>query len=152
MMTSPSHPFKQVPADLFHKVEPQAGEVLPPLTGRWRSRRPFAEFEPNWVYLLSGNASKAAVVAGLCCAQCEIPLDVCARLFRLYSPKAWNQLTADGASYNEFHFGRCTVELTNEVAAMANLELDGYYVYAMLDVPAAMTEIAGALGGVPTFE
>ncbi|MFD1044145.1 hypothetical protein ACFQ1S_00320 [Kibdelosporangium lantanae] len=42
--------------------------------------------------------------------------------------------------------------MTNEVAAMANLELDGYYVYAMLDVPAAMTEIAGALGGVPTFE
>ncbi len=40
--------------------------------------------------------------------------------------------------------------LCSRVAATANTELGGYAVFAVMDVPAAVAEVVGTLGDIPT--
>lgn len=144
--------FKEIPRDLYRQVEPEAGNVLPALKGRYRSYRPHDEFEPNWTYLLSGHASKAAVVAGLYNGLLDVPSHVWPKVVELYCPRAWRLLVEAGVTYEQWNTGRCPAELGSSAAAVANAELDGYEVFAVMDVPAMVAEIIGTLGTVPRFE
>lgn len=144
--------FKPVPRDLYKQAEPEAGEVLPALTGQRRARRPRDEFEPDWDYILSGGATITAVVAALNNGNAEVPDSAWERAFTLYCPKARSMLAASGSSFERWNSGRCPGGLTDAVAALANTELDGYAVFAVLDVAVAESEIIAALGAMPEFK
>lgn len=144
--------FIPVPSDLYRQAEPEAGRVLPALTGRLRARRPRDEFEPDWDYILSGKASVIAVVAALHNGAAEVPGDTWERVFTLYCPKALGLLAAGGGSFGRWNSGRCAADLTDAVAIQANAELGGYAVFAVMDVSAMTTKIAAGLGTIPTFE
>lgn len=122
--------FTPVPRDLYKQAEPEAGDILPALTGRMRSRRPFDEFDPDWEYILTGKASVAAVVAALCNNSAEAPEYMDERVFALYCPKAQAMLAANGVSYGRWVSGHCPGDLMDRVAAVANTELGGWAVFA----------------------
>lgn len=143
--------FKPIPRDLYRHVEPEAGTVRPALTGRLRPRRPVDEFDPDWGYVLAGRASKQAVVAALCCGSADVPERVWPAVLRLYCPQAWALLAEAQVSFDEWNTGRTDAVLSSEVAATANSELDGYAVFASLDVPVAVAEVVAGLGQVPKF-
>lgn len=144
--------FKEIPRDLFRQVEPEAGEVLPALKGRLKPRRPVDEFVPDWSYLLTVKASKVAVVAGLENGWLGVPPHVWESVVRVHCPRAWKLLVDAQASFEQFQTGRVPAELGNAVAATANLELGGYMVFGVMDVPSIVAEIVGDLGALPTFE
>lgn len=137
--------FKPIPADLYHRVEPEAGQILPPLTGA-------EAFAPDWDYLLSGNASKAAVVAGLHCGRMDPPEHAWSQVFLTYCPKASALLADAGVSFETWRTGRAEAVLESRVAAAANTELDGFAVFRVLDVPAMVATIIAELGAVPRFD
>ncbi|MCI2421139.1 hypothetical protein MOQ72_27215 [Saccharopolyspora sp. K220] len=120
--------FKEVPRDLYRQVEREAGDVHPALTGRYRSRRPREEFDPDWEYLLTAQASKKAVVAGLCCATLDVPEYIPPLILEVHCPKAWQLLVNAGVSYEQWNTGHCPAGFQSTVAAVANTELDGYAV------------------------
>lgn len=142
--------FTAIPHDLYRQAEPDAGEILPALTGRLRSSRPVEQFDPNWDYVLTGRASTVAVVSTLYCAQ-TVPEHVWPEVLRLYCPTTWRMLTDAGISFEHWNTGRCEAVLCSRVAATANTELGGYAVFAVMDVPAAVAEVVTTLGDVPTF-
>lgn len=143
--------YTPIPHNLYRHAEPDAGEILPALTGRLKRSRPVEEFDPNWGYVLTGRASTVAVVAALHCGQTDVPEHVWPEVMRLYCPRAWRMLAEAGISFEQWNLGRCEALLCSRVAATANTELGGYAVFAVLDVPAAVAEVIGTLGGVPTF-
>ncbi|QXV57434.1 hypothetical protein [Amycolatopsis sp. TNS106] len=143
--------FLDIPPDLYHRAEPAAGEILPALTGRLKSHRSIEQFAPDWDYVLSGRASVTAVVAALHCASSDVPEHAWPTAMRLYCPIAWRLLTDAGVSFDEWDRGRCDANFSGRVGSAANAELDGYAVFAVMDVPAAVTEIVTTLGGMPTF-
>ncbi|MBF6333506.1 hypothetical protein [Nocardia transvalensis] len=139
--------FKPIPPDLYRTVEPAAGTIWP--VTRYRRHE---VFEPNWPYLLSGKASAAAVVAGLCCGDVDVPERTREAIMRIYCPRAWHLLTEAHVTYPEWAIGRSSIELGSAVAALANIELGGYAVHPVMDIAALTAEIIGGLGGIPTFE
>lgn len=144
--------FKKIPPDLYRSVEPEAGTVLPPLKGRFAAQRPCEDFEPDWGYLLSGAASVEAVVAGLRCGMNDVPERIYERVLQTYCPNAWKLLSNAGFSYRDFYTGDITLGLGSAVAALANIELGGYAVFYVMDIPGTLAEIIAALGSIPTFE
>ncbi|MFK0244522.1 hypothetical protein ACIQUM_07475 [Amycolatopsis azurea] len=143
--------FLDIPHDLYRQAEPAAGEILPALTGRLKSSRPTEQFAPDWDYVLSGQASVTAVVAALHCAYSDFPEHAWSTVMRLYCPIAWRLLTDAGVSFDDWNRGRCDADFCSRVGAAANAELDGYAVFAVMDVSAAAAEIVTTLGGMPTF-
>ncbi|SFB53256.1 hypothetical protein SAMN05216266_1174 [Amycolatopsis marina] len=143
--------FTKVPRDLYRHVESQAGEILPVLTGRMRSARPTEQFDLNWPYLLSGHASKAAVVAGLYCGMVDPPEHAWKTAVQTYCPRAWKLLQDTNATFENLQTGRIDAVLRSDVAALANTELGGYGVFVVMDVPAMVADIVGTLGQIPTF-
>jgi len=141
----------RIPNDLYRHAEPEAGEILPALTGRLKPRRPVEQFDPDWGYVLTGRASTVAVVAALHCGHTDVPEHVWPEVLRLYCPTAWRMLTEAGISFEQWNLGRCEAVLCSRVAATANTELGGYAVFAVMDVPACTAEVAATLGAVPTF-
>lgn len=144
--------FMPIPWNLYHCAEPEAGEILPALTGRLRRSRPVEQYDPNWTYILTGNASIASVVAALHCGHTDVPERVWPQVLRLYCPAACRLLTDAGISFEQWNLGRCDAVLCARVAATANAELGGYAVFAVMDVPAAVAEVVATLGSVPTFD
>jgi hypothetical protein len=142
--------FTPIPRNLYHHAEPDAGEIRPALTGRFKRDRPVEQFDPNWSYVLSGRASTVAVVSALHCGEHDVPEHVWPEVLRLYCPTAWRMLTEVGISFEQWNLGRCEALLSGRVAATANTELGGYAVFAVMDVPAAVAEVIGTLGGIPT--
>ncbi|MFE0025472.1 hypothetical protein [Amycolatopsis sp. NPDC059021] len=143
--------FTPIPRNLYRHAEPDAGEILPALTGRFKRHRPVEEFTPNWGYVLTGRASTTAVVAALYCGQTDVPEHGWREVMRLYCPTAWRLLTEAEVSFEQWNLGRCEAVLCSRVAATANTELGGYAVFAVMDVPAAVAEVIGTLGDIPTF-
>jgi hypothetical protein len=143
--------FTPIPDDLYRNAEPEAGEVLPALTGRLKRCRPVEEFDPNWTYILTGNASTVAVVAALHCGHTDVPERVWPEVMRRYCPTAWSLLAEAGISFEQWNLGRCDAVLCSRVAHTANTELGGYAVFAVMDIPAAVAEVVATLGEIPTF-
>ncbi|MFI5593514.1 hypothetical protein ACIA5G_51395 [Amycolatopsis sp. NPDC051758] len=143
--------FKPVPRDLYRNAEREAGEVLPALTGRLKRYRPVEEFEPNWAHVLSGTASVVAVVAALHCGHLDVPERAWPEVLRLYCPTAWRLLSQAEVSFEKWNLGQCDAVLCATVAAVANTELGGYAVFAVMDVPAAVAQVVATLGTFPTF-
>jgi hypothetical protein len=143
--------FLPIPFDLYRRVEPEAGQVLPALTGRYRARRPREEFTPDWRYLLSGRASVEAVVAGLGCGTVDVPGHAWPAVLRTYCPAAQALLDQAGVSVEDWRTGRAEAVLSATVAATANRELGGDAVFAVMDVPALVADVVGELGTVPRF-
>lgn len=144
--------FTPIPWDLYRHAEPEAGTILPALTGRWKAARPHEQFDPDWTYLLSGNASTIAVIAGLHCGSTDVPDHAWAHVLRLCCPAAATLLTAAGVTVEQWRVGRCPAPLGGEVAATANAELGGYQVFPVMDAAAVTAQVIAALGQVPRFE
>ncbi|QWF85768.1 hypothetical protein [Amycolatopsis sp. CA-230715] len=143
--------FTPVPRDLYRQAEPEAGEILPALTGRFTRDRPVEVFAPDWDYLLTGRASTVAVVAALHCGEHDPPDHAWPEVMRLYCPTAWQMLADADITFEQWYVGDCEAVLRNRIAAAANTELGDYAVFVMVDVPAMVAEIIGTLGAVPTF-
>lgn len=144
--------FIPIPEDLYRRVEPEVGEIQPPLTGRFRTYRPTEEFHPDWEFLLSGAASKEAVVAALHLGRTDPPEHAWKRVVEIYCPHATALLADAGVSYDTWRTGRADMVLTNTVAATANIELGGYAVFTVLDVPGMVSAIIDEVGTVPRFD
>ena len=143
--------FTRVPPGLYRQAEPEAGKILPALTGRLKSCRPAEVFDPDWDYVLTSRASTVAVVSALCCAEHDVPEHVWPQAMRVHCPKAWRVLADAGISFEQWNAGRCDAVLSSRIGATANNELGGYEVFAVMDVPAAVASVVDALGAVPVF-
>lgn len=93
--------FTRIPPGLYRHAEPEAGEILPALTGRLKSYRPVEQFDPEWTYVLTGRASVVAVVAALHCSEHDVPDHVWREVMRLYCPTASRMLAAAGVSFEQ---------------------------------------------------
>lgn len=143
--------FLPIPHDLYRHAEPEAGEILPALTGRDKRYRPVERFDPNWGYILSGRASTVAVVSALYCGELDVPERAWPEVLRLYCPDAWRMLAEAEISFEQWNSGRCEAVLGGRVGVTANTELGGYAVFAVMDVPAVVADVVGTLGAVPAF-
>ncbi|WP_067665598.1 hypothetical protein [Nocardia miyunensis] len=143
--------FIPVPPDLYRAAEPEAGTVLPPATGRYKRQRPTEQFDPNWEFLLTGHASTTAVVACVTNSWVDVPERVWPEILRLYCPKAWAMLAGAGVSFESWQVGHCPAPLRGQVSATANMELGGYAVFVVMDLPDLEGYLVKAFGQLPHF-
>ncbi len=141
--------FKPIPPDLYKSVEAEAGTILPPLKGR--HKRATEQFDPDWEFLLTGRASKAAVVACVSNSQVDVPERIWPRIVEIYCPQAWALLTAAGVSFEAWRVGESPAGVGSAVSAMANVELDGYAVFAVMDIGAMQDHLIEVFGQHPRF-
>jgi hypothetical protein len=125
---SPVSAFKQVPPDLFRRVEPEAGEVLP--VTRWRHEE---EFRPHWDYIYSAAASNDAVVAALCCSL-YVYEENWARTLASHAPAAMRALRDHSLTLRQYCQGECPDDVGARLDQAINASLGGYLVVVLFPV------------------